>query len=79
MLAQYRQTQKQIENAKAYIGQLEKIIASQESEKVSIAEQIKELKETNAGVVPLMIDMVENLKAFVNLDIPFYRKKDRKD
>lgn len=71
MLANYRQTLKQIDNAKAYIGQLEKIIASQEAEKISITEQIQELKETNAGVVPLMIDMVDNLKAFVNLDIPF--------
>lgn len=71
MLAKYRQTLKQIDNAKAYIGQLEKIIASQETEKVSIAEQIQELKETNAGVVPLMIDMVANLKTFVSLDIPF--------
>jgi hypothetical protein len=75
MLAQYRQTLKQIDNAKAYIGQLNKIIASQESEKVSIAEQIKELKETNAGVVPLMIDMVDNLKAFVSLDIPFLQEE----
>lgn len=71
MLMKYRQTLKQIEQSKSYIGQLEKIIASQNEEKVSMSEQIAELKETNAGVVPLMVDMVENLKTFVSLDVPF--------
>lgn len=75
MLAKYRQTLKQIDNLKAYIGQVEKQIASQETEKVSIREQIQELKETNAGVVPLMIDMVDNLKTFVALDIPFLEEE----
>jgi hypothetical protein len=71
LLMKYRQTLKQIENAKVYNDQLRKIINTQNEEKVSIATQIEELKETNQGIVPLMVSMVENMDKFVALDVPF--------
>lgn len=71
MLLQYRQTLKKIENAKIYNAQLEKIIAQQIEEKSSIATQIDSLKETNQGIFPLMLKMVDTLKQFVALDVPF--------
>jgi seryl-tRNA synthetase len=71
LLMKYRQTLKQIENAKTYNDQLRKIIATQEEEKVSIKNQIEDLKDTAKGIVPLMVDMVKNIKTFVELDVPF--------
>lgn len=71
MLQKYRQTLKQIENAKVYNNQLRQIIKTQEEEKVSIKNQIEDLKDTAKGIVPLMVDMVKNIKTFVELDIPF--------
>lgn len=71
LLMKYRQTLKQIENAKVYNAQLRKIIQTQEEEKVSIKNQIAELKDTAKGIVPLMVDMVKNIKTFVELDVPF--------
>ena len=59
MLQKYRQTLKQIENAKVYNNQLRNIIKNQEEEKVSIKNQIEDLKDTAKGVVPLMVDMVK--------------------
>jgi seryl-tRNA synthetase len=71
MLQKYRQTLKQIENAKVYNNQLRNIIKTQEEEKVSIKSQIGQLKDTAKGIVPLMVDMVKNIKTFVELDVPF--------
>lgn len=71
LLLKYRQTLRQIENAKVYNNQLREIIKTQDLEKVSVAAQIEELKDTNKGIVPLMVSMVENMEAFVSLDIPF--------
>ena len=73
ILAKYRQTLKQIENAKTYNNQLRSMIKSQNEEKQSMTDQIVELKETNAGVIPLMVSMSDNLKAFVSLDTPFLK------
>ncbi|MCO4755256.1 MAG: DUF3450 domain-containing protein [Bacteriovoracaceae bacterium] len=71
MLMKYRQTLTQIKNAKIYNEQLKKIIKSQTIEKVSIGKQIEELKETNEGIVPLMVSMIENMEKFVSFDVPF--------
>lgn len=71
LLMNYRQTLKQIENAKTYNDQLRKIIKTQDEEKVSIKNQIEDLKDTAKGIVPLMVDMVKNIKTFVELDVPF--------
>lgn len=73
ILAKYRQTLKQIENAKTYNEQLRSMINSQNEEKESMNEQIAELKETNAGIIPLMVNMTDNLKTFVSLDTPFLK------
>ncbi|MEC7275219.1 MAG: DUF3450 domain-containing protein [Bdellovibrionota bacterium] len=75
LLQKYRQTLKQIENAKVYNAQLREIIKTQEEEKVSIKNQIENLKDTAKGIVPLMVDMVKNIKTFVELDMPFLPKE----
>ena len=71
LLQKYRQTLRRIENVKIYNQQLRETIKSQVEEKKNIAEQIETLKNTNEGIVPLMVKMVENIAQFVSLDIPF--------
>src|SRR5690606_36532921 len=78
ILQKYRQTLKKIENAKIYNEQLKKLITQQSEEKISIAEQIESLKNTNQGIVPLMLKMVSTLKKFVDLDVPFLPKEREK-
>lgn len=75
LLGKYRRTLKRIENTRLYNKQLREVIASQKQEKVSIAEQIATLKETNQGIVPLMVAMVDNIEKFVALDVPFLPKE----
>ncbi len=77
-LLKYRQTLKQINNAKIYNEHLQKIIKTQAAEKESIANQIEELKETNEGIVPLMVAMIENMDKFVSLDVPFLPEERKK-
>ena len=71
LLQKYRQTLNRIENVKIYNQQLRETIKSQIEEKKNVADQIESLKNTNQGIVPLMVKMVENMEQFVALDIPF--------
>lgn len=71
LLNQYRQTLKKIENAKVYNDQLRKLIEQQKQEKVDVVAQIDSLKNTNQGIVPLMLKMTSTLQEFVKLDVPF--------
>ncbi len=71
LLQKYRQTLKKIENAKVYNEQLRKLIEQQKQEKVDVVAQIDSLKNTNQGIVPLMLKMTKTLEEFVKLDVPF--------
>jgi septal ring factor EnvC (AmiA/AmiB activator) len=71
LLEDYTNTLTKIENMRTYNSQLEKYIKSQGEEKISMAHQIKQVGETNQGIVPLMLKMLESLEQFVALDTPF--------
>ncbi len=71
LLDEYRIVLRKIENTQIYNEQLEKLIVSQEEEKVSIAEQIDSVNVTNQEIVPLMISMVQTFSDFIEADIPF--------
>lgn len=67
----YRASLRKIENTKIYNEQLRKLIASQESEMVSVKDQIVSLKQTNKDIFPLMLRMIANMEEFIKLDVPF--------
>ena len=71
IIDEYRATLRKIENTKVYNEQLKKLISSQETEMVSIAKQIEEIKNTNKEIFPLMLRMISNLDDFIKLDVPF--------
>jgi hypothetical protein len=71
LLAEYRRVVRETESLKTYNDQLEKVVNDQRSEIVSINEQLEGLEDTNRGVVPLMLDMIETLGQIVENDMPF--------
>jgi TolA-binding protein len=79
LLDEYASVLSRTENMRVYNQQLQRYINSQEEEKVSIRRQIEQVTETNHGIVPLMIRMLDSLEQFVALDVPFLNdeRKDR--
>lgn len=71
LLRQYRGLQRQADSLAVYNGNMEKMIASQQAERISLDEQIKNIKVTQHEIVPLMLRMLDTLGGFVDLDVPF--------
>ena len=75
LTAEYEIILRQIESLRSYNTQLRKIIANQTDEMQSIRTQITEVKKTSKEIMPLMLEMIKNLKQFIALDIPFLMKE----
>jgi hypothetical protein len=71
LLEEYANVLSRTENMRIYNQQLEKYIVSQDEEMISIRNQIEQVSETNTGIVPLMLRMLESLDQFVKIDMPF--------
>lgn len=71
MLAEYREVLRQTESLKAYNNQLDKLVLSQKGELDSISLQLQNIETTQRDIVPLMLQMIDVMAQFVELDIPF--------
>ncbi len=71
LLTEYRSVVREVESLRIYNENLEKVVIDQRNEVVSINNQLGGLEETNRGVVPLMLEMIEALGQIVEADIPF--------
>jgi len=71
LLAEYRNIVRETDSLKIYNDNLEKIVNDQRAEVVSINKQLAGLEETNRGIVPLMLEMIDTLGKIVESDIPF--------
>ncbi|MDO3377686.1 DUF3450 domain-containing protein [Geoalkalibacter halelectricus] len=71
LLREYQQVQRQRESLEVYNDNLEKMIRSQEQEKVSLQRQIENIQVTQREIVPFMLRMLAALDAFVDRDVPF--------
>ena len=71
LVAQYRTTLKQIDSIRVYNGQMRELIASQEAEVASLADQLGRVDLVGRSVTPLMLRMIDALEKFVELDVPF--------
>ena len=67
----YRNTLKEISNIKTYNQQLRDTVARQEEEKQLLLSQIERIGSLEQDIVPLMVDMLDALENFINLDVPF--------
>jgi len=71
MLDQYRSVSHQTETLTIYNQHLNELVKSQEQEKISLKEQLKEIETTQREIVPLILRMLNSLEKFVDLDLPF--------
>jgi hypothetical protein len=71
LLTEYRNVVRETEALKIYNDNLERVVNDQRQEVESINRQLAGLEETNRGVVPLMLEMIDALGRIVEADIPF--------
>lgn len=71
LLSEYRAVVRETESLEIYNDQLEKVVTDQREEILSINRQLEGLEDTNRGVVPLMLEMIETLGQVVENDMPF--------
>lgn len=75
LLGEYRYVNEQLKNTKKYNEQLSTIIESQKKELADIAQQIKDIEQTQKNIYPLMNEMIKSLKKLVQLSTPFLLKE----
>ena len=71
LLTEYRSIVRETESLKIYNDNLKRVVADQRNEVQSVNRQLAGLEETNRGVVPLMLEMIEALARIVEADVPF--------
>jgi len=71
LLEEFRSVVRETEDLRVYNDNLERVVADQREEVRSIDRQLEGLEETNRGVVPLMLEMIETLGRIVEADVPF--------
>jgi len=71
MLAEYREALRQTDSLRAYNDQLYKLVVSQKAELESIGLQLRNIESTQRDIVPLMLNMIDTMVQFVELDVPF--------
>ena len=71
LISEFRAVVRETESLRIYNDNLEQIVGDQRAEIESINRQLAGLEETNRGVVPLMLEMIETLEQIVEADIPF--------
>ena len=67
----YRAALKQLASLREYNAQLDKLIAAQKKEMVSVRQQIEDVTNVDRTIMPLMFRMIDALEQFVKLDVPF--------
>jgi len=77
LLADYRSVVRETESLKIYNDNLQRLVGDQNNEVRSINRQLAGLEETNRGVVPLMLEMIDMLEHIVEADLPFRIDKRR--
>lgn len=74
LTGKYRTVINQIESLRAYNKQLEAVVNDQRVEITALNNEMATLEQTNRGVIPMVIEMVDALNKLVDADLPF--KKD---
>lgn len=71
LLSDYRLKLQELDRVRRYNANLERTVSDQEREKSSLDKQIADFGDLEQGIVPLMMDMIDDLAEFVDLDVPF--------
>ncbi|MCF6288152.1 MAG: DUF3450 domain-containing protein [Proteobacteria bacterium] len=78
LTGQYRNVLNEIDSLRAYNKQLETVVNDQREQVKGINAQMTHLEQTNRGVVPMIIEMVDALNKLVDADLPF-KTSERKE
>jgi len=70
-VAEYRAVIQQLDRVKLYNTHLQDLVRDQEAEKSDIDRQLKDFEVIEQGIVPLMLEMIDDLDRFVSADLPF--------
>ena len=71
---EYKDTVAEYKSLKIYDDQLQEIINAQNEEIKSILNQIDSLDSTNKDILPFLKRMIDALREFVLLDVPFLKE-----
>ena len=71
LLGQYRLVLQQIYRLVAYNDYVERLIVDQEAQIIDIRKQLDQFALIERGIVPLMLDSIDTLDKFIDLDVPF--------
>ena len=71
LLGEYRVVLQQIDRLTAYNDYVERLIADQEAQIIDINGQLEKFAMIERGIIPLMLDSIETLDKFIDLDVPF--------
>ena len=71
LVGQYRLVLQQIDRLIAYNDYVERLIVDQEAQIKDIREQLDQFALIERGIVPLMLDSIDTLDKFIDLDVPF--------
>ncbi len=71
LTAEYRSALQQIGSLRVYNRQLSGLIASQQEEVSSLRDQLDNIALVGRQVTPLMLEMIDALASFIELDVPF--------
>lgn len=75
LLAEYRRVVTETESLRTYNAQVERLVASQREEREAMQRNLVELENTNRGIIPLIIEMVDMLEQIVKADVPFRQQE----
>ena len=75
LLGEYRLVLQQIDRLITYNDYVERLIADQETQIVDINNQLVEFSLIERGIAPLMLDTIETLDKFNDLDVPSLREE----
>lgn len=70
-ISEYRVRLQELDRIRRYNDNLQRTIDDQEREKSSLTRQINEFGSLEQGIVPLLMDMINDLERFIELDVPF--------
>jgi hypothetical protein len=75
LFARYSAALRQLDSIRIYNRQMEDLIESQDDEMASLTDQLDRVEVVGRSVTPLMLRMIDALKAFVELDVPFLEEE----
>ena len=73
LISRYNSELARYEDLKAYNANMRQLLASQAAEKARLDAELEEVEVVRRSVVPLMLEMVEVLEGFIDLDQPMLR------